>query len=115
MWLMSMVREELLGIIPRKEELGASRRFNLEKELIEKHGEGGMAAYMHVDGKKSAEELRAELGLEEGKFIELFEFMEKLHLLTLQTVYEIEFGEKEKTGEEKEEEGETPAASSGES
>ncbi|MEW6329302.1 MAG: hypothetical protein AB1468_04245 [Candidatus Micrarchaeota archaeon] len=109
----AVVREELLGIIPVKEEMGASRRFQLEKELIEKYGEGGMAAYMHVDGQKSAEELRAELGLEEERFIELFEFMEKLHLLKLQTVYEIEFGERKETGVVEEPEEKPPSSSGG--
>jgi len=81
---------ELIGIVPIREELGAVERFKGESKLHEKFGDDGIKAYLSIDSKKNAEEIKMETGIAEEKLIELLDYMEREKLIHLKTVYELE-------------------------
>lgn len=87
---MSEISEELLGIVPIKRQMHAAERLKAEQALEEKFGDEGMKAYLKIDGKRNAEEIRAELGIEEQKFLELLNFLEDSKLIITKTVFELE-------------------------
>ncbi len=82
--------EELLGIIPVREELGVVERFRIEKMLYEKFKDDAIRVYLSIDSKKNAEEIQTETDLTEGKFLEILNFMEKSKAIQLKTIFEIE-------------------------
>ncbi|MCX6777026.1 MAG: hypothetical protein NTY73_03605 [Candidatus Micrarchaeota archaeon] len=82
--------EELLGIIPIREQFGAVERFRIESKLHEKFRDDGIKVYLSIDSKKNAEELKAELGLADAKLIEILNFMEREGIIKLKTIYEFE-------------------------
>jgi len=82
--------EELLGIIPSREQLGAVERFRVESKLHERFRDDGIKVYLSIDSKKNAEELKAELGLADAKLLEILNFMEGEGIIKLKTVYEFE-------------------------
>jgi hypothetical protein len=86
--------EELLGIIPVKEELGAVERFRIEKMLYEKFKDDAIKIYLSIDSKKNAEEIETETEIPEAKFLEMLNFMEKSKLIQLKTIFEIEVAKK---------------------
>ena len=88
--------EELLGIIPVREELGVVERFRIEKTLYEKFKDDAIRVYLSIDSKKNAEEIQAETDLPEGKFLEILNFMEKAKAIQLKTIFEIEVNNKPK-------------------
>jgi hypothetical protein len=88
--------EELLGIIPVKEEVGVVERFRIEKALYEKFKDDAIRVYLSIDSKKNAEEIEAENDIQEGKFLEILDFMEKQKLIQLKTIFEIEVNSKPK-------------------
>jgi hypothetical protein len=81
---------ELIGIIPIKNEVGAFERFKAESKLYEKFGDEGIKVYLSIDSKKNVEEIKAEVGVDEKKLLEILNFMEQENLAKLKTVYEIE-------------------------
>ena len=83
--------EELLGIVPVREDLGAVERFKIEKQLYGKFKDDGVKVYLLIDSKKNAEELITEADIAEGKFLEILNFMEKGKMIQLKTIFEIEF------------------------
>lgn len=88
--------EELLGIIPVKEELDVVERFRVEKKLYEKFKDDAIRVYLSVDSKKNAEEIETETNIPEEKFLEILNFMEKSKLVQLKTIFEIEVSSKSK-------------------
>ena len=92
--------EELLGIIPSKKELRAIERFKTEEAITEKLGNDALRLYVEIDGKKNAEEIRAELGMEEPKFLELLGSLEDSGMITTKTVFEAEFEQKKEAKKE---------------
>jgi len=82
--------EELLGIIPIREQLGAVERFRTESKLHERFKDDGIKVYLSIDSKKNAEEIKTETGLAEGKFLEIINFMEGEGIIKLKTIYEFE-------------------------
>ncbi|RLG19716.1 hypothetical protein DRN67_01990 [Candidatus Micrarchaeota archaeon] len=90
--------EELLGIIPSKKNLKAIDRFKVEKEISEKFGEEALAVYVKADGRKNAEELRAELKMDEKKFLEVLGFLEEKGMIITKTVFEAELESKKSEG-----------------
>jgi hypothetical protein len=88
--------EELLGIIPVKEELGAVERFKIEKTLYDKFKDDSIRVYLSIDSKKNAEEIETETEIPEAKFLEMLNFMEKSKLIQLKTIFEIEVAKKDK-------------------
>jgi len=95
--------EELLGIIPSRKELHAIERFKAEQALAEKFGDDGVKVYIKVDGRRNAEELRAETGIPEPRFLEILGFLEDSGMITTKTVFEAEFEEKKEGKSEKNE------------
>ncbi|MFH1285751.1 MAG: hypothetical protein ABIH99_04175 [Candidatus Micrarchaeota archaeon] len=89
--------EELRGIIPKKLESGAFSRFKVERAILEKFGKDGLLVYQHIDGKKNAEEIEAELSLGDEKITDILDFMEKGNLVKLQTIFELEMEKKERS------------------
>jgi hypothetical protein len=83
--------EELLGIIPAKKPLHAIERLKAEQVLSEKFGDQGVKVYIKVDGKKNAEEIRAELAIPEAQFLEIIAFLEDRGMVETRTVFEAEF------------------------
>ncbi|MEM3555181.1 MAG: hypothetical protein QXF56_00430 [Candidatus Micrarchaeia archaeon] len=81
---------ELIGIIPIKKELSAFERFKAESKLYEKFGDEGIKVYLSVNSMKNAEEIKAEVGVDEKKLMEILSFMEQENLIQLKTVYEVE-------------------------
>jgi len=82
--------EELLGVIPTREQLGAVERFKIESKLHDKFKDDGIRVYLSVDSRKNAEEMKTELGLSDAKFIEILNFMEREGIIKLKTIYELE-------------------------
>ena len=82
--------EELLGIIPIREELGVVERFKIEKMLYERFKDDAIRIYLSIDSKKNAEEIETEIELSEGKFLEILNFMEKSKIIQLKTIFELE-------------------------
>jgi hypothetical protein len=82
--------EELLGVIPVKEELSVVERFKIEKMLYERFKDDGIKVYLSIDSKKNAEEIKAETGIPEGRFLEILNFMEGERIIQLKTIFELE-------------------------
>jgi len=87
---MGEISEQLLGIVPIKRQTHAAERLKSEQALEEKFGEEGMKAYVKIDGKRNAEEIRAELSMDEQKFLELLNYLEDCKLIITKTVFELE-------------------------
>ncbi len=89
--------EELVGLIPKKANVDAVHRFKEEQQLYEKFGKDGMSLYMKIDGQKTMAELLTSIGMEESKLLEMINEMERLGMVKVFTVFELEAeGEKEK-------------------
>lgn len=88
--------EELLGIIPVKEELGVVERFRVEKTLYEKFKDDAIRVYLSIDSKKNAEEIQMEADIPEARFLDILNFMEKSKAIQLKTIFEIEVSDKPK-------------------
>lgn len=88
--------EELVGLIPKKATEDAVHRFKEEQQLYEKFGKEGMNIYMRIDGKKTLAEILTSTGMEESKLMEMINEMERLGLIRIFTVFELEADEEEK-------------------
>ena len=81
---------ELAGLIPKKLLLEAVKRFRGEQQLLEKFGKEGLGIYMKIDDKKTLAELHQMSGIEEGKFLELITEFERLGMVKVYTVFELD-------------------------
>ncbi|MCX6777800.1 MAG: hypothetical protein NT157_02850 [Candidatus Micrarchaeota archaeon] len=86
--------EELVGLIPRKLEIDAVQRFRSEQTIFEKYGKEGVSLYMQIDGMKTVAELIASGNVKEEKVLEILKELEKLRLVRMFTVFELEAEEK---------------------
>ncbi|MFH1448107.1 MAG: hypothetical protein ABIG39_04550 [Candidatus Micrarchaeota archaeon] len=84
------VTEELVGLIPKKAAVDAVHRFKEEQQLYEKFGKEGMTVYMKIDGKKTMAEILTTTGIEESRLLEMINEMEKLGMIRVFTVFELE-------------------------
>jgi DNA-binding Lrp family transcriptional regulator len=71
-----MDRNSLKRVLEKKQQ-GPIDRYMHEKDLSEKYGTDGIKIYLLVDGQKTAEDIMNEIGMEEGRFIELISYMEQ--------------------------------------
>jgi hypothetical protein len=69
-----------------KLEKGPLQRFKNQNLLLKKYGEIGLQVYKAITGKRTAAELRADLGVEAGLFDEILEFMHDAGMVELQAV-----------------------------
>jgi hypothetical protein len=84
------VGEELVGLIPKKTAADAVNRFREEQQLYEKFGKEGMSLYVKIDGKKTMAELLTTTGMEESRLLGIVNEMEKLGMVKVYTVFELE-------------------------
>jgi hypothetical protein len=82
--------EELVGLIPKKTSVDPVHRFREEQQLYEKFGKEGMTLYMHIDGKRTLAELLTTTGMDENKLLDLVGEMERLGMIKVFTVFELE-------------------------
>jgi hypothetical protein len=87
------VSEELVGLIPKKINADAVNRFKEEQTLYEKFGKEGMSLYVKIDGKRTLAELMSASGLPEARLLQVIGDMEKLGLIKVYTVFELEADE----------------------
>ena len=88
--------EELVGLIPKKTNEDAVHRFKEEQTLYEKFGKEGMTLYMKIDGKRTLAEILTGTGMEEEKMMGMINEMEKLGMVRIYTVFELEAEEEQK-------------------
>ncbi len=81
---------ELAGLIPKRLPVSAMSRFKEEQQLFEKFGKDAMHLYMKIDGKKTLAELHQTSGFEEKRLLELMDEMEKLGMIKVYTVFELD-------------------------
>ncbi len=67
-----------------KLEKGPLQRFKNQNLLLKKYGEIGLQIYKAITGKRTATELRRDLGVEEGLFAEVLDFMQDAGMVELQ-------------------------------
>ncbi len=89
-----ITKDDLLGVIPFKGSsqgnVSAFVRVRAQRKIFEKFGAKGVAVYSSIDGKKSVEEIRAELNMSPENIVEILEFMESTGMVTLKTIFELE-------------------------
>ncbi len=85
-------KDDLLGVVPVKGKghISAFKRVRLQRNLFDKYGAEGVSIYSFIDGKKSAEEIRAELNMRPEKIVEILDFMDQEGIIQLKTIFEIE-------------------------
>lgn len=77
-----MDKDSLKKVLVKKPQ-GPIERYEHEKDLSEKYVTEGIKVYLRVDDETSAEDIMKKVGMEEGKFIEIIDFMEKNNLIQL--------------------------------
>lgn len=82
--------EELVGLIPKKTSIDAVNRFKEEQKLYEKFGKEGMSLYVRIDGKRTLAEILTSTGMDEGKLMGMIGEMERLGMIKVFTVFELE-------------------------
>ncbi len=89
-----ITKDDLLGVIPFKGgangNVSAFKRVRMQRKIFEKFGAKGVAVYSAIDGKKSVEEIRAELNMSPEAIVEILEFMESSGVVNLKTIFELE-------------------------
>ncbi len=94
--MIQLAEEDLIGLIPKKINVDAVHRFKEEQTLYEKFGKEGMALYMKIDGQRTLAEILTSTGMDEGRMMEMIGDMEKLGMVKIFTVFELEAEEDEK-------------------
>ena len=69
-----------------KLEKGPLQRFKNQNLILKKFGETGLQVYKAITGRRTAEELRKDLGVEPGMFAEILDFMQDAGMVELQTL-----------------------------
>ncbi|MGB9635556.1 MAG: hypothetical protein ACP5H8_03730 [Candidatus Micrarchaeia archaeon] len=87
-----ITKDDLLGVIPTKgkEHISAFKRVKMQRAIFDRYGAEGVSVYSLIDGKKSAEEIRAELNMTPARIVEVLDFMDKEGVIQLKTIFEIE-------------------------
>ncbi|MFH1470379.1 MAG: hypothetical protein ABIF01_01400 [Candidatus Micrarchaeota archaeon] len=91
-----MVEADLVGLIPKKADVDAVHRFKEEEQLYEKFGKEGMALYVKIDGQRTLAEILTATGIEERHLMEMINEMERLGMIKIFTVFELEAEEEGK-------------------
>jgi hypothetical protein len=68
----------------KKLEKGPLARFKNQNLLIKKFGETGLQVYRAITGKRTAQELRKDLGVEESLFNEILDYMKDCGMVELE-------------------------------
>jgi|GEM_PF-3326276 len=89
---MEYTRDDLLGVVPIKGETKGSAfaRIRQQRMIFDKFGAEGVSIYASINGKKSVEEIRAELNMQPQRIVEILEFMENEGIVQLKTIFELE-------------------------
>ncbi len=69
-----------------KLEKGPLQRFKNQNLILKRFGETGLQVYKAITGKRTAEELRRDLGVEPGMFAEILDFMRDAGMVELEGV-----------------------------
>jgi hypothetical protein len=69
-----------------KLEKGPLQRFKNQNLILKRFGETGLQVYKAITGKRTADELRSDLGVEQGLFAEILDFMHDAGMVELQSV-----------------------------
>lgn len=69
-----------------KLEKGPLQRFKNQNLIMKRFGETGLQVYKAITGKRTADELRRDLGVEPGMFAEIIDFMRDAGMIDLQSV-----------------------------
>ena len=67
-----------------KHEKGPLQRFKNQNMLLKKFGEVGLQVYKAITGKRTTDELRKDLGMEEGLFSQIIEYMRDAGMIELE-------------------------------
>ncbi|MEM3364530.1 MAG: hypothetical protein QXS93_03405 [Candidatus Micrarchaeia archaeon] len=89
---MEYTKEDLMGVIPIKSATSGSAftRVKQQRAIFDKFGAEGVSIYASINGKKSVEEIRADLNMTASRIVEILEFMEREGVIQLKTIFEIE-------------------------
>lgn len=87
-----ITKDDLLGVIPVKGKgrISAFKRVRMQRKIFDKFGAEGVSIYGMIDGKKSVEEIRAELNMAPEKIVDILDFMDSEGVIQLKTIFEIE-------------------------
>ncbi len=67
-----------------KHEKGPLQRFKNQNMLLKKFGEVGLQVYKAITGKRTTEELRKDLGMDEGLFAQIIDYMRDAGMIELE-------------------------------
>ena len=89
---MEYSKDDLLGVVPVKGKTTGSAftRVKQQRAIFDKFGAEGVSIYASINGKKSVEEIRADLNLSPQRVVDILEFMESEGVVQLKTIFEIE-------------------------
>ncbi len=93
----------------KKLEKGPLQRFKNQNLLIKKYGEVGLQIYKAITGKRTTEELRKDLGVEESMFDQVVNYMQDAGMVELEPTTSKGAGEEEPAKIEEEEPAEVQA------
>lgn len=87
-----ITKDDLLGVVPTKGKgsVSAFMRVRMQRRIFDRFGAEGVSIYGAIDGKKSVEEVRAELNMSPDRIVEVLDFMDKEGVIQLKTIFEIE-------------------------
>ena len=71
------IKDELLNLVPRRNELSPVQRFRLESSISDKFGKEGLRIYFLVDGTNSVQKIMEQTGVDDRKMISVLEFLSK--------------------------------------
>jgi len=71
------LKPELLGLAPKKNQLGAAPLFGLENSLSAAYGRDGMRVFLALDGKKTVGQILSETGMPEKKMLAMLSMIAK--------------------------------------
>ncbi|MFH1448106.1 MAG: hypothetical protein ABIG39_04545 [Candidatus Micrarchaeota archaeon] len=77
--------EDLMNFVVRKREENYMDKFRNQNALMKKFGEEGIKVYVVLDENKSMGQMLQESGVDEGRFIEVLEFMDSEGMVKLES------------------------------
>lgn len=91
-FVMEYTKEDLMGVVPIKSQVAGSAftRVRQQRVIFDKFGAEGVSIYASINGKKSVEEIRADLNMQPRRIVEILEYMENEGVIQLKTIFEIE-------------------------
>lgn len=70
----------------KKNEKGPLQRFKNQNLLLKKYGEVGLQVYKAITGQRTSEELKRDLGIDEGLFDDILNFMKQSGIIELEAM-----------------------------